>query len=66
MRINETEQNVVLVDDVLATGGTLRACLSLCERNKFNVKAVSMLINLKFLNALDEEFDFIHSVLNYE
>ncbi len=66
MRVNNKKLKVVLVDDVLATGGTLKASLKLCERNNYDVKAVSMLINLKFLNKLDQEFDFIHSVLNYE
>jgi adenine phosphoribosyltransferase len=66
LRVNDTPRNVVLVDDVLATGGTLKAAMSLCQKNKYTIKAISMLINLKFLNKLDEEFDYIHSVLNYE
>lgn len=66
MRVNEEKLNVVLVDDVLATGGTLKATLNLCEKNNYNVKAVSMLINLKFLNNMDQQFDMIQSVLNYE
>jgi adenine phosphoribosyltransferase len=66
LRVNDTPRNIVLVDDVLATGGTLRAAMSLCEKNKFSIKAISMLINLKFLNNMDQEFDHIHSVLNYE
>lgn len=66
MKVNDTPKNVVIVDDVLATGGTLKAVLNLCQKNNYNVKAVSMMINLKFLNKLDQEFDFIHSVLNYE
>lgn len=66
MRVNKEKLNILLVDDVLATGGTLKAALSLCEKNNYHVKGVSMLINLKFLNNLDQEFDFIKSVLNYE
>lgn len=66
MRVNQKPLNVVIVDDVLATGGTLVACLNLCQKNNYQVKAVSMLINLKFLNKLDQEYDFINSVLNYE
>jgi adenine phosphoribosyltransferase len=66
MRVNTEKMNVVLVDDVLATGGTLKAALNLCKKNNYNVKAVSMLINLKFLNSLDKEIDIIQSVLNYD
>ena len=66
MRVNNEKLNVVLVDDVLATGGTLKATLNLCKNNNYDVKAIAMLINLKFLNSLDKEIDNIHSVLNYE
>jgi adenine phosphoribosyltransferase len=66
MRVNSEKLNVVLVDDVLATGGTLKAALNLCGKNNYNVKSVSMLINLKFLNSLDKETDIIQSVLNYD
>ena len=66
LKINEQAKNIVLVDDVLATGGTLKAALLLCQKNNYNVKAVSLLINLKFLNELSQELDYIHSVLDYE
>ena len=56
---------VVLVDDVLATGGTLRAALSLCEKNQLKVEAMALLINLTFLNKFKEEGLPVHSVLNY-
>lgn len=63
---NETKLNVLIVDDVLATGGTLKAAINLCEKNNFSVKAVSLLMNLKFLNNLEEEFSYIKSILNYD
>lgn len=66
MRVNNEKLNVVLVDDVLATGGTLKATLNLCRNNNYEVKAISMLMNLRFLNNLDQEMDIIHSVLNYD
>lgn len=66
LRVNTEKLNVVIVDDVLATGGTLKAAISLCEKNNFHVKGISMLMNLKFLNNLAQEIDHIHAVLNYE
>lgn len=63
--LNSKPGNVVLVDDVLATGGTLRAAMKLCEKNKLHVKAMSLLINLTFLNKFKEEGLPVHSVLNY-
>lgn len=66
LRINKSTKNVVLVDDVLATGGTLKAALNLCKNNNYNVHAVSILINLAFLNTMDKESDLIHSVLRYD
>ena len=65
MKVNEKKLRVCLVDDVLATGGTLKAGLSLCEKNNYEVKAISVLIDLQFLNALAKSDKRIHSVLNY-
>lgn len=56
---------VVLVDDVLATGGTLKAAMNLCEKNKLTVVNMSLLINLTFLNKFKEEGLPVVSVLNY-
>ena len=39
-------QRVLMVDDLLATGGTLRACLDLLEGLKADVVGVSLLIEL--------------------
>jgi adenine phosphoribosyltransferase len=65
MIVNDRSAKVVLVDDVLATGGTLKAAMDLCERNKYHVVAMSLLINLTFLNKFKEQGLPVHSVLNY-
>lgn len=62
---NERPARIVLVDDVLATGGTIKAAMSLCSRNKFEIKAISILINLTFLNKFKEEGLPILSVIDY-
>jgi adenine phosphoribosyltransferase len=66
LRVDDRKLNIVLVDDVLATGGTLKAALNLCRKNNYTVKAISMLINLRFLNNMHLELDDLHSVLNYD
>jgi adenine phosphoribosyltransferase len=61
----EKAARVVLVDDVLATGGTLRAAAALCAKNKLEVKAMALLINLTFLNKFKEDGLPVFSVLDY-
>ncbi|MCC6790465.1 MAG: adenine phosphoribosyltransferase [Thermomicrobiales bacterium] len=59
-------ESVLIVDDVLATGGTVRAAANLVERLGANVVGVSLLIELTFLNGREKlgELD-VRSLLTY-
>jgi adenine phosphoribosyltransferase len=56
---------LILLDDVLATGGTLQAGLKLCERAGYQVMDVAVLINLTFLNSMQFKNAAIKSLVNY-
>lgn len=57
---------VVLHDDVLATGGTAAAAVSLIEQLGGKVVLLSFIIELSFLNGRDKLSGHkIHSLLNY-
>jgi adenine phosphoribosyltransferase len=59
-------RKILLVDDVLATGGTMRACCDLVTRTGAEVVATAFLIELSFLGGRDrlKPFD-VESVLIY-
>jgi len=59
-------QRVLIVDDLLATGGTIEACLRLLEKCDAKIVGCSFLIHLESLGgqARMEPYD-VHSVLTY-
>jgi adenine phosphoribosyltransferase len=59
-------QRVLIVDDLLATGGTARATVDLVKRLGGEVHAVAFLIELQALNGRERLADqTIHTVLKY-
>lgn len=46
-------QRVLIVDDVLATGGTLRATCHLCEKSGHSIAGITTLIDLQALNQFE-------------
>jgi adenine phosphoribosyltransferase len=57
-------QRVLLVDDVLATGGTISACAELVEKLQGKVVACVFLIELTFLDGRSRVSQYpIHSIL---
>ena len=61
-------ENVLLVDDLLATGGTAGAAASLVERLGGHMVGIAFLIELGFLNGRDHlpEGIPVHSILCYD
>jgi adenine phosphoribosyltransferase len=47
----EPGERVLLIDDVLATGGTMRASMDLVEKSGASVHAVAVLMELAFLSG---------------
>jgi adenine phosphoribosyltransferase len=58
-------QRVLIVDDVLATGGTMKACCDLVDQLKGELVGVAVLIELEGLKGRDKLNVPVHSVLQY-
>ncbi len=59
-------QNVLMVDDLLATGGTMAACCKMVESLSGNIAGCAFLIELAFLNGKNalSKYD-VFSVIKY-
>jgi adenine phosphoribosyltransferase len=62
-----TGHRVLLVDDLLATGGTMRASCQLVEKTGAEIAGITVLIELDFLKGRDllGGYGEVHSVLRY-
>lgn len=60
-------QRVLLVDDLLATGGTMKACCQLVSEMRANIIGITVLIELLQLQGRGvlREYGEVHSVLRY-
>jgi len=59
-------QRVLIVDDLLATGGTMKACCDLVEKLGGTVAGLAVLIELSGLRGRDKFPHPVHSVVRYE
>jgi len=63
----EPGSRVLLVDDLLATGGTIEACIRLAKESQASVIGCAFLIELTFLNGRDKLKDQdVFSLLQYD
>lgn len=59
-------QNVLIVDDLLATGGTIQATIRLIEKAGAKVVGIAFLIELSFLNGREKFKDYpIYTLITY-
>ena len=59
-------QRVLIVDDLLATGGTIQATINLIEKAGAKVVGIAFLIELSFLNGREKFINYpIHSLITY-
>ena len=60
-------ERVLLVDDLLATGGTMEACLRLTEKQKAEIVGLAFVIELAFLKGTERLQPYnIHSLISYQ
>ena len=59
------QEKIIIVDDVLATGGTLKAAIQLAEKAGYNVIDALVLVNLTFLNQLEFKGRKVPSLIQY-
>jgi adenine phosphoribosyltransferase len=59
-------QRVIMVDDLLATGGTMQACCEMVTKLGGNIVGIAFLIELAFLHGRDKLKSFdVTSVIQY-
>lgn len=59
-------QNVIIVDDLLATGGTVEATIKLIEKIGGNILGIAFLIELEALQGIEKLKGYnVYSVLKY-
>jgi adenine phosphoribosyltransferase len=62
----DKNDRVLLIDDLLATGGTAKASCELVEKMGATVEACAFVVELDFLNGREKLRDYeIHSLIHF-
>jgi adenine phosphoribosyltransferase len=56
---------IMLVDDVLATGGTLKAAAELCEKTGHQIKMMCCIVDLAYLNSFSYNNVPVRSLMTF-
>ena len=64
-RCSAASGRVMLIDDVLATGGTMTAAADLCERAGYELRALAVLIDLNIVRNYSWRTLRLRAVLEY-
>ncbi len=65
LEMQRGQGRVVLIDDVLATGGTMTASAELCTRAGYEVKAIAVLVDLKIVADYSWHRLALRAAINY-
>lgn len=66
LQLKKGTGNVIVIDDVLATGGTMKAAAELCMKAGYNVSGFATLINLASLNDFSWNGMGCRAVISYD
>ena len=62
----DSHDRVLIVDDLLATGGTMLACINLVEHLQASIAGCAFVVELDFLNGRQKLADYdVFSLINY-
>ena len=59
-------EKTIIVDDLLATGGTVQAVIAMVEKLKGTIEGIEFLVELEFLKGRDRLAGYpVHSIIQY-